>query len=200
MTEIAFLRHGRTAWNEDGRLTGRADIALSPEGETEIGRRRLPDGFSGLTWHVSPLRRARETAELLGLCDLRVEPRLIEMDFGAYEGKTLATLREELGTAMQANEDRGLDFQPPGGESPRTVQARLRPFLQNLVSQGGRHGAICHKSVIRCVFALAYDWPMLGRPPVKLRWNCLHLFTLDDGGRPRPKQMNIPLRDRSVDE
>ena len=48
--------------------------------------------------------------------------------------KHLADLRAELGPAMAENEARGLDFRPPGGESPREVQARLKPFLADLAA------------------------------------------------------------------
>lgn len=200
MTHVYFLRHARTAWNEEGRLTGRADIPLSTAGRTEIARWRPPELVVDATWHVSPLRRARETAALLGAPECRTEQRLVEMDFGAYEGKTLAELRNTLGDVMRENEERGLDFQPPDGESPRAVQARLLRFLRDLAALGGAHVAVCHKSVIRCVFALAYDWPMQGRPPLKLRWDCLHRFDLDASGQPRPGEMNIPLAPRSAEE
>ena len=60
-------------------------------------------------------------------------------------------------------------------------------------AESGKHIAVSHKAVIRSVLSLAYDWPMLDKPPVKLDWTCLHLFTLDADGRPRPRQMNLPL-------
>jgi len=194
MTELALIRHGRTEWNDDGRLTGRIDIPLSPQGRREVAAYRLPARLDGATWHVSPLQRARETAALLGHPSARIEPRLTEMDFGGFEGRTLAQLHAELGEEMQRNEDRGLDFQPPGGESPRAVQDRLRPFLAELALAGGCHVAVAHKAVIRAVFAAAYDWPMLGEPPVRLRWHCAHLFRLDDSGQPAPDCMNLSLR------
>ncbi len=193
MTLLALLRHGRTAWNAAGRLQGREDIALSPEGRAELTGRHLPAALADARWHVSPLRRARETAALLGGSDDAIEPALIEMDFGAYEGRRLADLRAELGADLARNEARGLDFLPPGGESPRMVQTRLRPWLATIAAEGGRHVAICHKAVIRAMLSLAYDWPMLDKPPVKLDWTCLHLFILDADGRPRPQQMNLPL-------
>jgi len=193
MTVLAMIRHGRTAWNDDGRLTGRTDIPLSPQGRREVAGYRLPAELAPATWHVSPLQRARQTAELLGHGDARVEPRLIEMDFGSYEGHTLAELHQTFGAEMQANEDRGLDFQPPGGESPRAVQRRLQPLLRELAAAGGLHVAVAHKAVIRAVFAAAFDWPMLGKPPVRLRWSCAHLFDLGADGRPQPDRMNLSL-------
>ena len=47
--------------------------------------------------------------------------------------------------------------------------------------------------------ALAYDWPMLDRPPVKLQWECLHRFRLGRDGQPHPDRMNIALLPRSTD-
>ncbi len=191
MSELALIRHGRTAWNRDGRLTGRADIPLTTEGRRDLAGRRLPARFEAAEWLVSPLRRARQTARLLGHGDATVEAALIEMDFGTFEGRTLKELRADPGLEMAALEDRGLDFQPPGGESPRLVRERLRPLLRRLGQAGGLHVAVAHKSIIRAVFAAAYDWEMLGRPPLKLRWDCIHLFSLDPDGEPVAVEMNI---------
>ncbi len=193
MSDLIMIRHGRTVWNQTGQLTGRADIELTPEGRDEVAARRLPDRFAQARWHVSPLIRARQTAALLGRADARVDERLIEMDFGAFEGRTLADLRADPDIDMAAMEDQGLDFQPPDGESPRAVRQRLQPFLDDLAAADGLHIAVAHKSIIRAIFADAYDWPMLGRPPVKLKWDRLHHFALTEDAQPRPVEMNIPF-------
>ena len=65
----------------------------------------------------------------MGHDDATVEPALIETDWGHWEGRTLAELRQRHGGEMAALEARGLDFRPPGGESPRDVQARLASWL-----------------------------------------------------------------------
>ncbi len=202
MTLLGMIRHGRTAWNNDGRMTGRADISLTEAGKAALAGLRPPAELDGATWHVSPLLRARQTAAMLSGTEdgkphgttLHIEDRLIEMDFGAYEGRTLEELRADPQAGMVANEDCGLDFLPPGGESPRMVQQRLLPFLAALGQAGGRHIAVAHKSVIRAIFAAAYDWNMLGRPPARLRWEQAHLFKLDAQGGVRPWRMNAPLR------
>jgi broad specificity phosphatase PhoE len=193
MSELALIRHGKTEWNAAGRLTGRADIGLCAEGRVKVAGYRVPVEWQNAQWHVSPLRRARDTADLLGHADAVVDGRLIEMDFGAYEGLALADLRRELGAEMAVNEARGLDFLPPGGESPRMVQDRLKPFLADIGTAGGRHVAVAHKSVIRCIFAAAYDWPMIGKEPVKLRWDCLHIFSVDTDGQVRPQAVNVSM-------
>src|SRR5438045_5863185 len=112
-----------TEWNATGRLQGRGDLPL-PEGAPSW---RLPPEVAGLAWLTSPLRRATDTARLLGICEFTIEPRLTEMAWGEWEGATLAALRARLGAAMASAEAAGLDFRPPGGESPRDVQARLLP-------------------------------------------------------------------------
>jgi broad specificity phosphatase PhoE len=192
MTLLAFLRHGRTAWNAERRFQGRTDIPLSEAGRKALAGLRLPAELAEARCHVSPLVRARETAELLGL-QLAVEPRLIEMSFGRYEGRTRDELRADIEEDMAANEARGLDFRPPGGESPREVQARLAAWFAELAEEGGRHVAVTHKAVIRAALALAYDWPMLGRAPERLDWSRLHLFRVGAGGQLRPERMNVPL-------
>ena len=64
--------------------------------------------------HVtSPLRRCVETATLLGAADAARESRIIEMDWGHWQGESLTPLRERLGDEMRDNEARGLDFRPP---------------------------------------------------------------------------------------
>lgn len=186
---LVLLRHGATDWNAAKRLQGRADIPLSEAGRAVLAGRRIPNVFQGLTWYTSPLRRAAETAATLGLPAI-VEPALIEMDWGDYEGSTLAELRGRYGAAFTANEDRGLDLQPPGGESPRQVQQRLLPWLRGLSADAG---AVTHKGVIRAILALAFDWPMLGKPPVKLDWQCLQEFSITTDGRPVLVAANIPL-------
>jgi probable phosphoglycerate mutase len=178
MTPLLLIRHGPTDWNAEKRLQGRTDIPLSETGFATVSSWRVPEGFTDVDWWVSPMARARQTAEALGIT-ARADPRLIEMDFGTYEGRTIADLRRELGAEMTNNEDRGLDFQPPGGESPRMVQDRLRPLLAGL---GHPTGWVTHKGVIRALMALATDWNMRGKPPVKLDWSSAHLFQLGVDG------------------
>lgn len=191
---LAVIRHGPTEYNQAKRIQGRRDIPLSAEGRTAVARRQLPPALnSGYVWVTSPLLRCRETAAKLGVPNAGIEPALVEMDWGEWEGRTLDELRGELGEAMVSMEAKGLDLRPPGGESPRDVQARLRPWLQRLARVGRNTAAVTHKGVIRALYAEATGWPMLGKAPDKLDWNCAHLFTLDRDGRPRVHHLNLPL-------
>lgn len=191
MTFIAFIRHGATQWNNDGRMQGHADTPLSEAGRAALQAFRAPAVLRNSRWHVSPLRRAIESARILGPGAFAIEPRLIEMNWGEWQGETLAGLRTRLGSAMQENEGRGLHFRPPGGESPADVQARLKSWFRDIANPGRPVTALTHKGVIHVVLALAYDWDMLGKPPVKLERNAVHLFDASAAGAVVPVAMNI---------
>lgn len=139
----------------------------------------------------SPLSRCVQTAALLGAPDAAHEPRIIEMDWGEWEGRTLAELREELGDALAQNEARGLDFRPPGGESPRAVIERITPWLREIAAAGVPTLAVTHRGVIRAVLAEASGWDMRGKPPAKLDWRAVHFFMLDAQGRPSVERLNV---------
>jgi probable phosphoglycerate mutase len=153
----------------------------------------LPDDYLDDCWYCSPLRRAVESAELLALHDVQVESALIEMDWGEWEGEVLKPLRKRIGEPMRANERRGLDFCPPGGESPRMVQARLQPWLRQVAASGVNTGAVVHKGIIRCIYALACRWDMCGETPVDFAWDALHQFQLDADGTLLNSYQAVPL-------
>lgn len=183
--KLALLRHGDTAWSAEGRIQGRSDVPLSDAGRAALRDVKVPAGMRVV---CSPLRRCVETAAAIGHPEALREPRLAEMSWGAWEGRRLADLRDELGAAMQANEARGWDFRPQGGESPREVLARVRSWLGELREPTL---AVTHRGVIRAVFAAASGWDMLGKPPVKLDWSALHFFEIGVDGAPSIERLNV---------
>jgi probable phosphoglycerate mutase len=193
MTWLVLVRHGPTGWNAEGRIQGHTDIPLSPEGRCQVSSQALPGAFASFQVVSSPLVRARETAALLN-CEVRtLVPELMEMCWGEWEGATLASLRAKYGERVQVREDRGLDFQPPGGESPRLVQQRLRPWFRRLADEAHPTVGFTHKGVIRATLAMACRWNMLGPMPVKLDWRRAQLFRIAIDGRPELVAANIPL-------
>ena len=171
-------------------MQGRADPPLSPNGRAALAGCRVPEAFAAARWCVSPARRARQTAEMLGATAPQVVDALVEMDWGAWEGETLAALRRD--PDFHANEARGLDFQPPGGESPRAVGRRLAAWAAAFLGDAPVV-AVTHKGVIRAALSLATDWDMRGKPPARLDWTCLQCFTVA-AGRLAVDRLNQPLR------
>jgi broad specificity phosphatase PhoE len=188
---FAVLRHASTAWNAERRLQGVTDTELSPEGEAEARRWRLPSPADGWRRMCSPLQRARRTAELLQPAGaVTVCSALREMSFGVWEGHTIAELRATVGEAFLVQERNGLDFQPPSGESPRAAMARIGQWAKSLDEPVV---AVSHKATIRALLALATGWDMIGRPPHKLDWRCLHFFQVTGDGTLQVSRLNVPL-------
>jgi probable phosphoglycerate mutase len=191
---FAILRHAATAWNEAGRLQGMTDTALSPAGATAAAGWRLPAPVDRWRRVCSPLRRARQTAELVRpAAAVAVDSRLREMSFGTWEGHTLAGLRATRGEAFTAAERRGLDFHPPGGESPRMIMARLSDWAAEVAADGQPVFAVSHKAAIRALLALATGWDMTGRQPLKLDWKCLHFFAAHGDGKVTLARPNVAM-------
>lgn len=200
MIQIGLVRHGATAWTEARRIQGSTDTELSPAGRARVQRWRLPPEWPARRWLTSPLARCRETAAILAASHgvaaaAAIEPRLAEMSHGAWEGRRLADLRAELGAAMAANEARGLDYRAPGGESPRELQQRLRPWLAEIAALGEPVLAVTHKGVIRALYAAATGWDMTGKPPQRLADEALHCLRLARDGTLGIERLNQPLLD-----
>jgi len=196
MTSVPFavLRHAVTGWNEQGRLQGTTDIPLSPAGEAAARSWHLPAPADGWKRICSPLTRARRTAELVQPAQpVAIDSRLREMSFGSWEGRTVADLRAHGGAAFAAAEQLGLDFHPPGGESPRMAMARIGDWVLDIAASGEPAVAISHKAAIRALLALATGWDMTGRQPTRLDWRCLHFFAAHRDGRVTLERPNVPM-------
>ena len=214
MIRLAFLRHGITGWNREGRIQGRTDIPLDAEGRERLSSLTLPEDWRDATLHASPLSRAVETARLLGNGrPVHTDARLIEMDWGAWEGLRGLDLRADPASGYRDIEDWGWDFRPPGGESPADLRDRLTGWLASLSTQqesplppGERvrvrgahwedsrdshalhppHIVVTHIGVMRVALALAWGWDFRGPPPVPVKRDRLYTMTLTDDGTLRP--------------
>ncbi|MFE0451881.1 histidine phosphatase family protein [Streptomyces sp. NPDC058914] len=130
MGDLFLVRHGETEWSRSGRHTGTTDVPLTEHGREEA-RRLVPLIRShriGAVF-VSPRQRARETAELIGLHDVRVDADLQEWDYGGYEGVTTVEIqRERPGWFLFTD---GVAPGPPAhpGETPEQVGERADRML-----------------------------------------------------------------------
>ncbi|HCK76921.1 MAG TPA: histidine phosphatase family protein, partial [Gammaproteobacteria bacterium] len=155
MSDILFIRHGPTEWNETGRIQGRTNVPLSEAGRVEVASWVLPLPYQ--RWHCfsSPLVRARDTAALLRFPEPTIINDLQEMQWGGWEGHSLKTLRETDPEAFARNENRGLDFRPPNGESPRDVRDRLGQWIASLSDDDLPAVVVCHKGLLRAALSIA---------------------------------------------
>ncbi len=130
---LVLLRHGQSSANAAGLLTGRGDVPL-----TETGRRQaaaLAPLLGPVTRLISsPLARARDTAELLGLgIAPEIDERWVEIDYGRLEGRPLG----ELGEAEWRRWRADLSFRAGGGETLAEVGVRVRAALEELFGEDG---------------------------------------------------------------
>ncbi|MFY1679403.1 MULTISPECIES: histidine phosphatase family protein [unclassified Streptomyces] len=130
MGDLFLVRHGETDWSRSGRHTGRSDIPLTDHGRDEA--RRLEPLIRAHRFgavFVSPLQRARETAELIGLRGARVDADLREWDYGGYEGITTAEIHRTRPDWFLFRD--GVAPGPPDhpGESPEQVGRRADRVL-----------------------------------------------------------------------
>ena len=109
MTLLALIRHAPTTWNAEGRLQGRRDTPLSDEGAALLKTWAPPPALNGFDWVASPLGRCQDTARHLVGRTVPSDARIIEMDWGDWEGRQRAELAETLGETFRANERRGRD-------------------------------------------------------------------------------------------
>jgi broad specificity phosphatase PhoE len=130
---IYLARHGQTEWSKLGQHTGLTDIPLLPEGEYDaerLGARLRKIQFAAV-W-TSPLVRAARTCELAGFGGVaKVEPDLVEWNYGEYEGLTNAQIQ-------QRHPGWGVfEHGCPSGETPEQVAARADRVLARARAAGG---------------------------------------------------------------
>ena len=174
--DVVMIRHAMTAWNEAGRIQGQSDIPLGEPGRRALAGRLLPARFASYRVHSSPLARAVETAALLGLGTPVLDRRLMEMNWGEWEGETRASVVAADPSGVACREARGPEFRPPGGESPHEVQGRVVEWARSAAHQRSGVVAITHKGVIKATLGLACGWDLTGKDPVRLDWTRAHRF------------------------
>ncbi|MGE7827049.1 histidine phosphatase family protein, partial [Paenibacillus sp. NPDC093718] len=144
---LHLVRHGRTLWNEERRYLGHEDQGILMEGRQQL----LPlrdRFFTGqfVRIYCSDLLRCRQTLNVI-LSDLKMaapddevlsriipgvvyDPRLRELDFGDWEGKTYEDLKSDISYRRWI--DTPAEVTPPNGESWEAFRSRVQAFLNDL--------------------------------------------------------------------
>ena len=168
-SEIVLVRHGATEWSENGRHTSHTDLPLTNQGRAEAEQlcpRVLERHYDLVV--TSPLRRARDTAELCGVGDrAEVMDLLHEWDYGEYEGLTTQQIRETVpGWTVWTGAC-------PGGETASEVGERADEVLTRFDAVEGLVAVFSHGHFLRVVIA---RW--LGLAPTDGRLFALATSTL----------------------
>jgi broad specificity phosphatase PhoE len=182
---IVMVRHGETDWNRERRFQGRADQPLNEAGRgqaRELAELLRDEPVSAV--YTSPLRRARETAEILaGNFGLRPQPldALLEIDVGAWEGLTIDEVRAAYPGRADENWRSGWDE----GETYDELSRRVLPALVELGTkhEGGHVLAVTHAGPLRAAVAAAMGLSYEdARPLIGPLENCaVFRFAVQDG-------------------
>src|SRR3954466_3920317 len=147
--EVYVVRHGETEWSLSGQHTGTTDLPLTDHGRAVALRLRplLADQRFALVM-TSPLKRARQTCELVGLAGRAVVERdLVEWSYGEYEGLTPAQI--------DAKRPGWMIFRDgcPGGETPAQIGARVDRVIARIRDAPGDVALFAHGHVFRVLVA-----------------------------------------------
>jgi len=151
-----LVRHGQTEWTLSGQHTSRTDVPLTDVGEQQAEHLRAPLALRQFELVLSsPRRRAADTCRLAGYADVAVRSDdLVEWDYGEYEGRTTAEIREATpGWTLWRD---GV----PGGETASDVAARADRVIEGVRDGRGDALVFSHGHFLR---VLAARW--LGLPP-----------------------------------
>jgi broad specificity phosphatase PhoE len=165
--DFYFARHGETDWNREQRYQGTRDIPLNRKGQMQADangvllREMLErDGVdpARLNWFASPLSRAAETMDRMRAAfDVDLPPvihdkRLIEISFGAFEGRLHAEIaREQAAFAPGERDESYWHFRPQDGENYDDVAVRLLDFARELTHHAV---VVAHGGVLRVLWHL----------------------------------------------
>ena len=160
---LIFIRHGQTPWNAKGLYQGVCDTELSSVGmqqakehaekiRTLIENRTLD--IEKLNWVTSPLKRARQTTQIIQNC-LKVtdqaitEPAFAELSMGRWQGLTTMEVKDRFYEERKMRKTDRWNFAPQGGESMADRHEDLLSALERLAP----HTVIVtHSQIIRMVF------------------------------------------------
>jgi broad specificity phosphatase PhoE len=158
MTTIILIRHGQTAWNKVERIRGQVDIPLDDTGlaQAEATAERVVQQWAPSAVVCSPLRRAAQTAEIVARSlsvDVQVEPGLLDISFGQWQGLSPSEVEERWPAMADAWLAAPHTVAFPGGESLDDVRQRSTAALHTLIERhrGEEIVAVAHTVVNRVV-------------------------------------------------
>lgn len=153
-----------TEANADGRYIGRTDLPLSPEGLRallELKEKYVCPG--AVRFFAGPLQRCRQTLEVLYPgCAPTVVPGLSEIDFGAFEGRRIAELKDDE-RFLRWMEGRLSDI--PDGESTEAFRSRVcaafEAVVDELIHRGQTEAVVCAPGGVITLLMQLYSLPRL---------------------------------------
>jgi broad specificity phosphatase PhoE/ribonuclease HI len=196
-TTLVLVRHGATPHTTEKRFSGglhSANPGLSDEGRAQV--RATADWLAPIAAGVdavvsSPVRRTLESAEIIAERlgrSVVVEPGFAEMEFGRWDGLTLAEVAQQDQAGLDAWIG-SLETPPPGGESFREVEERVLAGLARIreTHAGRTVVVVSHVTPIKTLVATALEAPLHAVFRMELSPASVTVLSFypDVGGQPR---------------
>lgn len=167
--DIVFVRHGKTEINEKGRYGGFIDTPLSLSGIEEVKTTaKFIQGKDFESIYISPLKRALQTAEILGV-NGKSDQRIKEMNFGIFEGLNYQEILKKYPKEAQKWAKDYINYRIPCGESLKDVYERVSDFLLDISKNEGIVLIVTHEGVIKCALCSIF-----GNPEYFYRFKAAH--------------------------
>ena len=151
MGKIYFIRHGESEWNVTDQICGQTDVPLTEKGHKQAektGKNIVESGISADLILCSPLLRAKQTAqhiaEMTGI-PLQVEPRLVEQNFGVWEGASPRNSKEFHEAKKEFLTRYGK------GESMFQLAQRIYNLLDELKATDKNYILVAHNGISRVI-------------------------------------------------
>lgn len=154
--DIILIRHGQTEDNV-GNIFSTKDTILTDEGKEQIRKTKtFVDTLSFDKVYVSPLHRAIQTMDILGL-DGEKDERIKEVDFGLFEGNTYQQIKDKFPGEAEVWRQDYISFVTPQGESIKMAYERVTSFLEEIAKKEEDVVLVCHDGVIRLALSWVFD-------------------------------------------
>ncbi len=199
MLTVYFLRHGETPMNADGnRYSGRTDVGLTEKGifQAEQVSAQL-ENIAIEAVYSSPLQRAYRTAGIAtGNREVVKDDRLIEVDFGLWEGKTREEfIADDAGVWDAWCTDPGISRAGRTGETAGEVVKRVDSFFEEVLKRHHNKTivVVAHNGVNRLYLAYKLGMPLKDYRKIVQENSSITMFTLDIEGEISLKLLNSKL-------
>ncbi len=153
--QLILIRHGETLWNKEGRVQGTSDVELSAAGKKQAELLALSLKDHPLeTIHASPLKRARQTAEIINGFhhkDIQIHRGLMEMDQGDFEGFSFKKLMVGEKEFLKKWVTDPVSVKMPNGESLSELQERAWRAMEVIIGKSQNALVVSHNFTIAAI-------------------------------------------------
>ncbi|EKP93910.1 histidine phosphatase family protein [Thermaerobacter subterraneus] len=195
---LYLIRHGETDWNRAGVYQGQKDTALSPRGRQQaraLGRRFAHHPLDLVL--ASDLKRAVETARAVAgsrrpPVPLETDPRLREMNFGAWEGLAAAEIRARYADDYAAYQADPFEGRPTGGETFRELGERAWDAVDERLRRPGlrRLAVVAHGGTVKALLCRLLELPPAMRTRMLIDNTGVTAVELREGRPPLLRYLN----------